>query len=59
MLVLTRRQGETLIIGEGENLVRVTVVSAGITGQVRMAIDAPRHISVDREEIRARKERAV
>lgn len=59
MLVLTRRQGETLIIGEGENLVRVTVVSAGVTGQVRLAIDAPSHISVDREEIRARKGRAV
>lgn len=52
MLVLSRRQGE--------NLVRVTVISAGQnSGQVRLAIEAPRHIPVDREEIRKDKERAA
>ena len=60
MLVLSRRQGETIVIGEGENLVRVTIISVGQnSGQVRLAIEAPRHIPVDREEIRVRKEQGV
>jgi len=57
MLVLSRRQGETIIIGEGENRVTVTVASAGLNGQVRLAIEAPSHISVDREEVRVRKDK--
>lgn len=47
MLILTRRVGETLIIGDN---VRVTVL--GIKGhQVRIGVDAPRDVSVHREEI--------
>ena len=47
MLVLTRRLSETLVIGED---VKVTIL--GISGgQVRLGIDAPRSISVHREEI--------
>ncbi len=47
MLVLTRRPGESLRIG---NDVRVTVV-ASTGGQVRVAIDAPEEIPILREEI--------
>jgi len=47
MLILTRRMGETLIIGDDVN---VTVL--GIKGnQVRLGINAPKDVSVHREEI--------
>jgi carbon storage regulator len=53
MLILTRRAGETLRIGEN---VEVTVMA--INGsQVRIGVKAPRHVVVDREEIAERKRR--
>jgi carbon storage regulator len=53
MLILTRRAGETLRIGDD---VEVTVMA--INGsQVRIGIKAPRHVVVDREEIAERKRR--
>jgi carbon storage regulator len=47
MLVLTRRPGESITIGED---IVVTVISAS-GGQVRLGITAPRSIQVLREEI--------
>ncbi len=55
MLILTRRVGETLMIGD-----EVTVTVLGVKGnQVRIGVNAPKHVSVHREEIyeRIRKER--
>jgi carbon storage regulator len=47
MLILTRRVGETLIIGDD-----VSVTILGVKGnQVRIGIDAPKDVSVHREEI--------
>lgn len=47
MLILTRRIGETVIIGDD---VKVKVL--GVHGnQVRLGVDAPKELSVHREEI--------
>jgi len=47
MLILTRRVGEALMIGDD-----VTVTVLGVRGtQVRMGIDAPKAVSVHRQEI--------
>ncbi len=47
MLILTRRIGETLIIGDDVN---ITVL--GVKGNlVRLGINAPKDVSVHREEI--------
>ena len=47
MLILTRKSGETITIGE-EIQVKVLSIKGG---QVRIGIDAPREVNVNREEI--------
>ena len=47
MLILTRRVGEALMIGED-----ISISVLGVKGnQVRIGIDAPREVAVHREEI--------
>ncbi|MFZ5755943.1 MAG: carbon storage regulator CsrA [Pseudomonadota bacterium] len=47
MLILTRRVGETLMIGD-----QVTVTVLGVKGnQVRLGVNAPKEVAVHREEI--------
>jgi carbon storage regulator len=53
MLILTRRAGESLRIGDE---VEVTVMAVN-GAQVRIGIKAPINISVDREEVAERKRR--
>ncbi|AZR81769.1 MULTISPECIES: carbon storage regulator CsrA [Piscirickettsiaceae] len=47
MLVLTRRVGETLIIGDN---IKLTVVGLK-SGQVRLGIEAPKEVQIQREEL--------
>ena len=47
MLVLTRKPGESIVIGQ--NIVITVIEIKG--GQVRIGIDAPRDIQVHREEV--------
>ncbi len=52
MLVLTRKVGESIVIGKN---IRITVVA--IQGdKTRIGIDAPRDMPVDREEVHDRKQ---
>lgn len=47
MLILTRRVGETVMIGD-----EVTITVLGVKGnQVRVGINAPKNVAVHREEI--------
>jgi len=47
MLILTRRVGETLMVGDD-----VTVTVLGVKGnQVRIGVNAPKEVAVHREEI--------
>lgn len=51
MLVLTRKPTEAIVIGDN-----ITVTVVEVNGrQVKISIDAPRTVSVDRSEVRERK----
>jgi carbon storage regulator len=57
MLILTRRVGETVMIGDN-----VTVTVLGVKGnQVRVGVNAPKEVAVHREEIyeRIKREKAA
>ncbi|RYY87759.1 MAG: carbon storage regulator [Chitinophagaceae bacterium] len=53
MLCLTRRIGERIVIGDGIT-VQVLQINGGI---VRIGVEAPAGIQIDREEIRERKQK--
>lgn len=51
MLVLSRKRGDRICVGDG---IVVTVLAIG-GNSVRIGIEAPRDVQVDREEVRVRK----
>ncbi|AFH14498.1 CsrA-like regulator [Vibrio phage VvAW1] len=53
MLILTRRISEKLIIDTGREVIEI--VPLGVNGsQVKLGVNAPKHIPVHREEVKAR-----
>jgi carbon storage regulator len=52
MLVLTRKPGEQIMIG---NAIRITVVSVG-HGRVKIGVEAPANVPIDRQEVYERKQ---
>ena len=48
MLTLTREPGEKIVIGDD---IVITVVSVSENGRVRLGIEAPRQIRIDRAEV--------
>ncbi|WP_122572377.1 carbon storage regulator [Pseudomonas viridiflava] len=51
MLCLSRRVGESIVIGDN---IKITVIS-GRDGKIRLGIDAPVELAVDRSEVRTGK----
>jgi len=47
MLILTRRLGESIIIDDN---IKITVVDIN-SQQIKLGIDAPKHITINREEV--------
>ena len=52
MLILTRKAGETVVI---DGNIKVTIIAIR-GGQVRIGVDAPADVAVDREEIHDKKQ---
>lgn len=48
MLALTREIGQKILIGDD---IVVTVLSVSANGRVRLGIEAPRHVRIDRQEV--------
>ena len=48
MLTLTREPGQKIVVGDD---IVITVVSVSENGRVRLGIEAPRQIRIDREEV--------
>jgi len=57
-LVLSREAGQQVVIGEGEDQVTFTVVEIRTRPvRVRLHFEAPKHIKIDRKEVRVRIEK--
>lgn len=50
MLVLSRKLGEKIVIGEGEKAITITVVDID-RGKIRLGVDAPRDTPIFRHEL--------
>lgn len=51
MLVITRREGEEVVIGDPNNPIGVVRIASIKGDRVRIAFDFPRHIDVHRREV--------
>jgi len=54
MLVLARKEHQTILIGEGKNRIVVTVLEINHMGQVRIGIEAPKDVLILRAELEHR-----
>ncbi len=57
MLVLSRKNGESIVITFGEVIVTVMVTEIVHRDKVRIGVSAPQSVQVDREEIHEEKQR--
>ena len=53
MLILGRKVGEVIYIGEGNNLIEIAVLGLD-NGQARLGINAPKNVPIHRAEVRDR-----
>lgn len=51
MLVLTRKVGERIVIDKGSIVITIVEFKSGINRAVKIGIDAPKEIEVDRSEV--------
>ncbi len=58
MLVLTRKNRESIIISKGDLLIKITAIES-YNGRVKIGIEAPKDVDVDREEIYIEKQKGV
>ena len=54
MLLLHRRTGEIILVNQGEIKIKVVTISPEC---VLIGVDAPRHITIDRQEVLTQKSR--
>lgn len=55
MLILTRRFEESIILWTDDGMVVSVTVLPGHGGQIRLAVDAPKNVHIDRNEIYTKK----
>lgn len=55
MLVLKRREGQKIIIGNDITIVVVRTTDVDGSSEVTLGIDAPNHVTVDRQELREKR----
>lgn len=55
MLVITRREGEEVVIGDPENPIGVVRIASIKGDRVRIAFDFPRDVEVNRREVAEQK----
>lgn len=55
MLILSRRFEESIVVWTDDGMVVSITVLPGHGGQIRLAVDAPRHVHIDRNEIYRKK----
>lgn len=53
--MFARKQGEKIVIGTGPDAIVITLVSHD-NGRARIGIDAPKHVQIDRAEVREQKD---
>jgi carbon storage regulator len=56
MLVLTRKTAQRIFIGQGDGMIVLTLIDVW-GDKAKIGIEAPDHVIIDREEVRARIER--
>jgi len=57
MLALSRGEGESLILRTSDGAITITVMKIQVGHQVRLAIDAPDVVDIERDDMKGRRDR--